>query len=60
MYITGKMPCKYGPIFGPYLHDWTLYTIRYKYSAKTGPYLHGVFPVHIDKRAVYKLHTHNS
>ena len=22
---TGKMPCEYGPVFAPYLHDWTLY-----------------------------------
>ena len=22
------MPCKYGPIFAPYLHDWTLYGIN--------------------------------
>ena len=22
---TGKMSCKYGPVFAPYLHDWTLY-----------------------------------
>ena len=25
---TGKMPCKYGPIFAPYLHDWTLYGVN--------------------------------
>ena len=25
---TGKMPCKYGPVFAPYLHDWTLYGIN--------------------------------
>ena len=41
---TGKTLCKYGPVFAPNLHDWTLY-IRYKYIAKMGPYLHGVFPV---------------
>ena len=23
-----KTPCKYGPIFAPYLHDWTLYGIN--------------------------------
>ena len=23
-YITGKTPCKYGPVFTLYLHDWTL------------------------------------
>ena len=22
---TGKTPCKYGPVFAPYSHDWTLY-----------------------------------
>ena len=27
-YIHRKMPCKYGPIFAPYLHDWTLYDIN--------------------------------
>ena len=26
--ITGKTPCKYGPVFAPYLHDWTLYGIN--------------------------------
>ena len=26
--ITGKTPCKYGPDFAPYLHDWTLYGIN--------------------------------
>ena len=25
---TGKTPCKYGPVFAPYLHDWTLYGIN--------------------------------
>ena len=25
---TEKTPCKYGPVFGPYLHDWTLYGIN--------------------------------
>ena len=28
MAFTGKMPCKYGPVFAPYLHDWTLYSIN--------------------------------
>ena len=26
--FTGKMPCKYGPVFAPYIHDWTLYGIN--------------------------------
>ena len=39
IYNTGKTLCKYGPVFAPYLHDWTIYGI------KMGPYLHGVFPV---------------
>ena len=25
---TGKTPCKYGPVFAPYVHDWTLYGIN--------------------------------
>ena len=25
---TGKTPCKYGPVFVPYLDDWTLYGIN--------------------------------
>ena len=25
---TGKAPWKYGPVFAPYLHDWTLYDIN--------------------------------
>ena len=25
---TGKTLCKYGPVFAPYLHDWTLYGIN--------------------------------
>ena len=25
---TGKTPCKYEPVFAPYLHDWTLYSIN--------------------------------
>ena len=37
------MPCKYGSVFALYLHDWTLYGINT--VKKTGPYLHGVFPV---------------
>ena len=28
MTTTGKTPCKYGPVFAPYLHDWTLYGIN--------------------------------
>ena len=36
---TGKTPCKYGPIFIPYIVQ------SCKYGAKTGPYLHSVFPV---------------
>ena len=43
MRYTGKTPCKYGPVFAPDLHDWTLYSINT--VQKTGPYLHGVFPV---------------
>ena len=23
-----KMLCEYGPVFAPYLHDWTLYGIK--------------------------------
>ena len=26
--FTGKTPCKYGPVFAPYLHNWTLYGIN--------------------------------
>ena len=26
--LTGKTLCKYGPVFAPYLHDWTLYGIN--------------------------------
>ena len=26
--FTGKTLCKYGPVFAPYLHDWTLYSIN--------------------------------
>ena len=37
------MPCKCGPVFALYLHDWTLYGINT--VQKTGPYLHGIFPV---------------
>ena len=25
---TRKTPCKYGPVFAPYLHDWTQYGIN--------------------------------
>ena len=25
---TEKTPCEYGPVFAPYLHDWTLYGIN--------------------------------
>ena len=25
---TGKTPCKYGPVFALYLHNWTLYGIN--------------------------------
>ena len=25
---TGKTPCKYGPVFASYLHDWTVYGIN--------------------------------
>ena len=25
---TGKMPCKYGSVFAPCLHDWTVYGIN--------------------------------
>ena len=39
---TGKTPCKYGPVFALYLP----YRVQScKYGAKTGPYLHNVFPV---------------
>ena len=27
-YNIGKMLCKYGPVFAPYLHEWTIYGIN--------------------------------
>ena len=28
LYHTGKTLCKYGPVFAPYLHNWTIYGIN--------------------------------
>ena len=50
-YITGKTPCKYGPVFAPYLHDRTLYGIN---TVKNG----SVFTWHFSCVYCYSVTTH--